>query len=55
MTKVHKRKDLTKGLLKVKVDVILTDMVPSDVYVLGAFINAATVGNQESPYEYRNA
>jgi hypothetical protein len=48
MPKVHKRKeDLTKGLLErwntlpLKMDMILIDMDPSDVNILGAFINAA--------------
>jgi hypothetical protein len=43
------RKNLTKGLLKrwhtfpLKVNMILSSMDPSDVNILGAFINAAKI------------
>jgi hypothetical protein len=43
------KKNLTKGLLNrwntlpLKVDMILTSTYPSDVYVLGAFINAIKI------------
>jgi hypothetical protein len=45
----NERKNLTKGLLKklvhasLKVDMILTSMDPSVVYIPGAFINAIKI------------
>jgi hypothetical protein len=45
----RERKNLTKGLLErwntlpLKINVILIDMDPSDVNILGAFINAAKI------------
>jgi hypothetical protein len=46
---VSQRKNLTKGVLErwnalpLKMDMILIDMDPSDVNILGAFINAAKI------------